>query len=124
MAASAIRKFHIHAILVGADQVALNGDTANKIGTYTLSILAKYHNVPFYVVVPTSSINPRIQSGAEIVIEERPMDELKKFNGVQLAPENTPAWNPAFDVTPAALITGVLTEKGNVKPGDVKTLFT
>lgn len=81
MAASIMKKHKIHAVLVGADQVALNGDTANKIGTYTLSILAKHHRIPFYVVTPVSSINPRIQSGDEIVIEERNPDELKKFNG-------------------------------------------
>ncbi|KAI6224355.1 Methylthioribose-1-phosphate isomerase [Aphelenchoides fujianensis] len=123
MAAALMQSRRVHAIFVGADQVALNGDTANKIGTYALAILAKYHRIPFYVVTPTSSINPRIQSGAEITIEERKANELKKFNGVAIAPENTPCWNPAFDVTPADLITAVLTERGNVRPQDVPTLF-
>ncbi|KAI6190677.1 Methylthioribose-1-phosphate isomerase [Aphelenchoides bicaudatus] len=123
MAASVMRKHKIHAILVGADQVALNGDTANKIGTFSLSILAQYHQIPFYVVTPISSINPRINSGNEIKIEERNGDELRKFNNAYIAPPECTVWNPAFDVTPAKLITAVLTDNGNVKPDDVKTLF-
>lgn len=135
----------LQSYFVGADQVALNGDTANKIGTYQLAILAKHFCVPFYVVTPVSSINPRISSGQQIVIEERPADELKKFNGnllslffaitfidfkqslnllgIYIAPPNATAWNPAFDVTPADLITSVLTDKGNVRPDAVKSLF-
>ncbi|KAI6215813.1 Methylthioribose-1-phosphate isomerase [Aphelenchoides besseyi] len=123
MAAALMKSRRIHAILVGADQVAMNGDTANKIGTYSLAVLANYHRIPFYVVTPTSSINPRIQSGNEITIEERKADEFKIFNGIQIAPSNTPVWNPAFDITPAQLITAILTERGNVRPANVKNLF-
>ncbi|KAI6189196.1 Methylthioribose-1-phosphate isomerase [Aphelenchoides besseyi] len=123
MAAALMKSRRIHAVLVGADQVAMNGDTANKIGTYSLAVLAKYHRIPFYVVTPTSSINLSIQSGNEITIEERKADEFKIFNGVQIAPSNTPVWNPAFDITPAQLITAILTERGNVRPANVKDLF-
>lgn len=119
MAAAAMKNYKIDSILVGADQVALNGDTANKIGTYMLAVLANFHKVPFYVVTPTSSINPRNPSGGNIKIEERPAVELTTFNGKATAPEGTPVWNPAFDVTPGYLITGILTENGNVKPDQV-----
>lgn len=84
MAAWLLRTRTVHAILVGADQIALNGDTANKIGTYMLAVLAKHHRVPFYVVAPTSSINPRIPDGTHIQVEERPADELRKLNGAFL----------------------------------------
>uniref|UniRef100_A0A1I7RWZ4 POP4 domain-containing protein n=1 Tax=Bursaphelenchus xylophilus TaxID=6326 RepID=A0A1I7RWZ4_BURXY len=123
MAAYLMKTRPIHAILVGADQIAANGDTANKIGTYQLAVTAKYHKVPFYVVAPTSSINLRIGSGADIKVEERPADELKIINGKHIAPLDTPVWNPAFDVTPNELISAILTEKGNVLPRDVPTLF-
>uniref|UniRef100_A0AC34F704 S-methyl-5-thioribose-1-phosphate isomerase n=1 Tax=Panagrolaimus sp. ES5 TaxID=591445 RepID=A0AC34F704_9BILA len=123
MAAAAMQKYRIDAVLVGADQVALNGDTANKIGTYMLSVLSNFHRVPFYVVTPTSSINTLIKSGNEIRIEERPPHELITFNDKLTAPKDTPVWNPAFDITPGKLITGILTEKGNCTPEDVKKLF-
>jgi S-methyl-5-thioribose-1-phosphate isomerase len=123
MAAAAMQNYKIDAILVGADQVALNGDTANKIGTYMLSVLANFHRVPFYVVTPTSSINSLIKTGAEIRIEERPPQELITFNDKLTAPKDTPVWNPAFDITPGKLITGILTEKGNCTPANVKNLF-
>jgi methylthioribose-1-phosphate isomerase len=123
MAAAAMQNYKIDAILVGADQVALNGDTANKIGTYMLSVLSNFHRVPFYVVTPTSSINTLIKCGNEIRIEERPPQELITFNDKFTAPKDTPVWNPAFDITPGKLITGILTEKGNCTPEDVKKLF-
>uniref|UniRef100_A0A1I7WZB5 Methylthioribose-1-phosphate isomerase n=1 Tax=Heterorhabditis bacteriophora TaxID=37862 RepID=A0A1I7WZB5_HETBA len=95
---------------LGADQVALNGDTANKIGTYMLSVLAKYHGVSFYPVVPITSINRNRESGDDIPIEERPSKELLAINGVFIGPEDTPVWNPAFDITPGELITKIITD--------------
>uniref|UniRef100_A0A0N4ZKU3 Methylthioribose-1-phosphate isomerase n=1 Tax=Parastrongyloides trichosuri TaxID=131310 RepID=A0A0N4ZKU3_PARTI len=120
MAAWAMKNKKIDAILVGADQVALNGDTANKIGTYMLAILASAHNIPFYVVVPISSINKDIETGRNIKIEERPSIEMLSFNGLLTAPTCTKVWNPAFDVTPSKYITGILTEKGCFKPSELK----
>jgi methylthioribose-1-phosphate isomerase len=99
-------------VLVGADRVAANGDTANKIGTYTLAVLAARHGVPFYVCAPTSSIDLATPSGADIRIEERAADEVLTFRGVRIAPPDTEVRNPAFDVTPAELITGIVTEEG------------
>jgi methylthioribose-1-phosphate isomerase len=124
MAAFAMQKFHVDAILVGADQVTANGDTANKIGTYMLAVLAAYHRIPFYVVTPTSSINIKRKTGADITVEQRPPAELTTFNGKPTAPEGCPVWNPAFDVTPADLITGILTEKGNVRPTDLEAFLS
>lgn len=102
-------------VLVGADRVAANGDTANKVGTYTLAVLAARHDIPFYVCVPTSSMDLATPDGAEIVIEERPPDEVLKIRGVQIAPPGTQVRNPAFDVTPAELITGFVTEEGVIR---------
>ncbi|MCI0713796.1 MAG: S-methyl-5-thioribose-1-phosphate isomerase [Chloroflexi bacterium] len=102
-------------VLVGADRVASNGDTANKIGTYHLGVLAKENGVPFYPVVPTSTIDMNIQSGADIPIEERGPDELRTPYGKALVPEDYPVRNPAFDVTPARYITGLVTENGIVR---------
>ena len=103
-------------ILVGADRVAANGDTANKVGTYTLAVLAARHGVPFYVCAPTSSIDLATATGGDIVIEERSPDEVLSFRGVRIAPPDTAVRNPAFDVTPADLITGIVTEEGVVGP--------
>ena len=102
----------IDLVVVGADRVAKNGDTANKIGTYSLSVLAQYHAVPFYVILPFSSIDLSCESGKHIVIEERKKEELTTLEGIQLAPSGLNAWNPAFDVTPAKLISRIFTEKG------------
>ena len=103
-------------ILVGADRVAANGDTANKVGTYTLAVLAARHKIPFYVCAPTSSVDLATPTGAHIVIEERSPDEVLSFRGVRIAPPDTAVRNPAFDVTPADLITAIVTEQGVVKP--------
>ncbi|KAK0416779.1 hypothetical protein QR680_012680 [Steinernema hermaphroditum] len=119
MAAAAMRLQSIDIVLVGADQVALNGDTANKIGTYMLAVLAAYHRIPFFVVTPSSSINRNRADGSTITIEERPAAEMTTFNGKSLAPEGVGVWNPAFDVTPALLITGILTELGNFAPANL-----
>lgn len=99
-------------VLVGADRIAANGDTANKIGTYTLAVLAKVHQVPFYVVAPRSTLDPALADGRAIPLEERDSREITHCAGHAVAPLGVPAWNPAFDVTPQALITGIITEVG------------
>ncbi len=99
-------------ILVGADRVAANGDTANKVGTYSLAVLAAYHGVPFYVCVPLSSVDTATPDGSSIPIEERPADEVAMIRGQRIAPEGTVIRNPSFDVTPAALITAIVTDEG------------
>lgn len=99
-------------VLVGADRIAANGDTANKIGTYTLAVLAKAHDVPFYVVAPRSTMDPALADGRSIPLEERDSREITHCAGHAVAPDGVPVWNPAFDVTPQALITGIITEVG------------
>lgn len=117
------QKKHIQAVVVGADRVALNGDTANKIGTYQIACLAKHHGVDFYVCAPFSSIDPSITSGDQIIIEERPEKEMTYVNGMRIAAQGIEVWNPAFDITPATLITGIITEKGVYEPKDLKDCF-
>jgi methylthioribose-1-phosphate isomerase len=102
----------VDVVLVGADRVAANGDTANKVGTYPLAVLAARHGIPFYVCAPTSSVDLATPDGSAIVIEERNADEVLEFRGVRIAPPGTDVRNPAFDVTPAELITGIITEEG------------
>lgn len=111
-----MKKFKIDLVLVGADRIAANGDTANKIGTYNLAIVAKYHNVPFYVVAPTSTIDLKTLTGEDIPIEERDANEIRHIGDTWVAPQKSPVFNPAFDVTPAELIRGIVTEKGIVYP--------
>lgn len=116
----------IHWVIVGADRIAANGDTANKIGTYQLAISARYHGVKFMVVAPTSSVDLHTATGADIVIEDRSEDEVLHFNGARHTPADVRAWNPAFDVTPAALIDAMVTEKGVVSapiPGRLAALM-
>ena len=115
-AASLMGRGGVSCVVVGADRIAANGDTANKIGTCTAAVLAKRFDVPFYVAAPTSTIDTSIKSGAEIPIEERPADEVLSFAGVQVAPEEADAYNPAFDVTPAELISAIITENGIFTP--------
>ncbi|MEE9235484.1 MAG: S-methyl-5-thioribose-1-phosphate isomerase, partial [Candidatus Acidoferrales bacterium] len=103
---------NIDCVLVGADRIAANGDTANKIGTYTIAVLAREHNVPFYVAAPFSSIDLSLSSGRDIPIEERSPEEVTHIGGVAIAPADVPARHPAFDVTPARLITAIITERG------------
>lgn len=117
MAASLMRKGLVNACIVGADRIAANGDTANKIGTYSLAVLAKVHGIPFYVAAPTSTIDMSIATGDEIVIEERSVEEMTHIDGHPVAPAGVPVINPAFDVTPAELITAIITEQGIEKPG-------
>eukprot|EP01087_Luapelamoeba_hula_P018155 TRINITY_DN581_c0_g1_i1.p1 TRINITY_DN581_c0_g1~~TRINITY_DN581_c0_g1_i1.p1 ORF type:complete len:389 (-),score=77.22 TRINITY_DN581_c0_g1_i1:66-1232(-) len=108
----------IDAVVVGADRVAANGDTANKVGTYTLAICAKHHNIPFFVASPLTTIDLAIPDGSHIHIEERPSHELTTFGGVSTAAAGIDVWNPAFDVTPASLIHGIITEYGVITKND------
>jgi methylthioribose-1-phosphate isomerase len=101
---------------VGADRVAANGDVANKIGTYTLAVLAARHGLPFYVAAPLSTIDLNVPEGAAIPIEERTPAEVTGFRGERWAPEGVAVANPAFDVTPAELVTAIITEKGVARP--------
>ena len=116
MAAFLMQQGKIDMIIVGADRIALNGDTANKIGTYSLAVLAKYHKVPFYIAAPFSTFDFSIKTGKEIPIEERNPDEVRKIKGKYISPENAPVYNPAFDITPGKLIKGIITEKGIISP--------
>lgn len=115
-AGSLMRQGKVDAVLVGADRVAANGDTANKIGTYPLAVLASRHGIPFYVCAPTSSIDLATPDGEAIPIEDRPADEVTTIRGVRIAPLESPALNSAFDVTPAELIGAIVTEEGVVRP--------
>ena len=112
MASYLMSKRKIDAVITGADRVAMNGDTANKIGTYSLAVSAKYHNVPFYIAAPTSTFDINCETGADIPIEERSGDEMRIVNGVRVIPDDINVWNPAFDVTPNSLIKGIITEYG------------
>lgn len=111
-----MKKGMIDMVVVGADRIAANGDTANKIGTYTVAIAAKYHNVPFYIAAPLSTIDINIKTGAEIPIEERSREEVTHINGKSICAEGVNIINPGFDVTPNDLITGIITEVGILKP--------
>lgn len=122
VAAVLIRDGKIDVIIVGADRIALNGDTANKIGTFMLSQMAKDFKVPFYIAAPISTIDFDIKSGKEIVIEERAATEVTHINGVRIAPEGIDVYNPAFDVTPNENITGIITEKGIMRPPYLENL--
>lgn len=111
MAAHSIKTKGIHCIITGADRICKNGDSANKIGTYNLSILADYFKIPFYIVAPESTIDRSLESGEQIIIEERKAHEVTHYKEVQFAPDNAKAFNPAFDVSPAHLIKAIITEK-------------
>ena len=112
MAGTLMKQGKIDAVIVGADRIAANGDAANKIGTYTLSILAKAHNVPFYIAAPSSTFDLKLENGDKIPIEQRGPDEVSMIMNVQIAPKGLKVYNPAFDVTPAENITAIITEKG------------
>jgi len=115
-AAALLSQGKVDLVLVGADRVARNGDVANKVGTLGLAVLARHHGVPFYSVAPTSSFDPACPSGERIAIEHRGAAEVSAPFGVRVAPEGSPVFNPAFDVTPAALVTGHVTERGILHP--------
>lgn len=117
-----MKKGMIDMVCVGADRIAANGDAANKIGTYTVAIAAKYHNIPFYVAAPLSTIDPSIASGEEIKIEERSREEVTHINGKIICAPEVNVINPGFDVTPAELITGIITEAGILRPDYKKSI--
>lgn len=117
-----MKKGMIDLVVVGADRIAANGDTANKIGTYTVAIAAKAHNIPFYIAAPHSTVDMSIDSGDEIPIEEREREEVTHINGKIICAEGVNIINPGFDVTPAEYITGIITESGIYKPCDLKEI--
>jgi methylthioribose-1-phosphate isomerase len=122
MAGYFINKGKVNCVLLGADRIAANGDIANKIGSYTLAVLAKENGVPFYVAAPTSTIDLSLKSGAGIPIEERNPEEVTSIKGVRLAPKGVTAANPAFDITPHKYITAIITEKGIVRKPYISSL--
>src|SRR3954468_6106596 len=116
MAGSLMRQGGVNFVVVGADRIAANGDTANKIGTYGVAVLAREHNIPFYVAAPLSTIDLSTPDGSRIPIEERASKEVTHIGGSQMAADGAQIWNPAFDVTPHELIAGIITEKGICRP--------
>jgi methylthioribose-1-phosphate isomerase len=122
MAGYFISRGEIDCAIVGADRIAANGDAANKIGTYTVAVLAKEHGIPFYIAAPTTTVDLKIASGKEIPIEERDPAEVTRIDGVNIAPDSTIAANPAFDVTPHRYITAIITERGIIKEPYVEGL--
>jgi methylthioribose-1-phosphate isomerase len=121
--ASRLRRGDIACALVGADRIAANGDVANKVGTYALALAAKAHGVPLYVLAPSSTIDPATPDGGAIPIELRAADEVIGWRGVPAAASGVPAWNPAFDVTPADLVSAIVTDRGVVPPGQLSRLM-
>lgn len=115
MAGYVMQLGRVDAVIAGADRITANGDTANKIGTYTLAVLAAYHNIPFYIAAPHSTIDITLDSGRQIPIEERSHLEIKQLRGINLTVPDVDVFNPAFDVTPGQLITGIITETGVIK---------
>jgi methylthioribose-1-phosphate isomerase len=127
MAGHLISRGEVDVIIVGADRIAANGDVANKIGTYSLAVLAKRHGVPFYVAAPLSTFDDKIPDGSHIPIEERPESEVTGYRGARWAPEGVKVRNPAFDVTPAELVSALITERAVVLQPDtakVKALLS
>lgn len=122
MAAAVMQKGWVDAVIVGCDRAAANGDIANKIGTYGVALLARAHNIPFYVALPTSTIDLKIETGADIPIEERDREEITHGMGKQTAPDGVNVYNPAFDVTPHYLVDAIITEKGVIRAPYTKTI--
>ncbi len=126
MAGSLMKQGHINAVITGADRIAANGDTANKIGTYSVSILAKEHGISFYIAAPSSTFDLSIKSGDEIPIEQRAAEEVITIGGTpgktQIAPDDVNVYNPAFDVTDASKITAIITEKGVIEKPDTESI--
>ena len=122
MAGALMSQGRVNFVVVGADRIAANGDTANKIGTYAVAVLAHEHDIPFYVAAPLSTIDLNTPDGSTIPIEERNSKEVTHVGGAQLAPEGAQVWNPAFDVTPHRLIAGIITERGIVRPPYIESL--
>jgi len=117
-----MRRGEIGCVITGADRIAANGDTANKIGTYTLAVLAKENNIPFYVAAPISTVDMSLSDGDQIEIEQRSSSEVTEFRGVQVAPEGVEALNPGFDVTPAKYVSAIVTEAGVARPPFIDSL--
>jgi methylthioribose-1-phosphate isomerase len=122
MVASRLRKGDVHCVIVGADRIARNGDVANKIGTYALALAARAHDVPFYVAAPRTTFDFAIATGDQIPIEERSDDEVRGFQGRPTTPDAALVWNPAFDVTPARLVTAYITDAGVLRAGELDQL--
>ena len=122
MAGPLMRDGRIDLVVVGADRIAANGDVANKIGTYTVAVLANEHKVPFYVAAPVSTIDQSTTSGSGIPIEERSDREITHVGSIRVAPEGVGIWNPAFDVTPHHLVVGIITEYGICRPSFTESL--
>ncbi len=122
MSAALMQKGKVDLVVVGADRIAANGDTANKIGTYGVAVLAREHNIPFYVAAPLSTVDLNTADGDGIPIEERSAREVTHVGGSQLSPEGALVWNPAFDVTPHRFIAGIITERGIFRPPYVESL--
>jgi len=122
MAAQVMKEGRVQLVIVGADRIAANGDTANKIGTYGVAVLAQAHGIPFFVAAPSSTFDLSLTSGVDIPIEQRDPSEVTRGFGRQTAPEGVPVYNPAFDVTPARLIAGIITEKGLIQPVATETI--
>ena len=122
MAAQVMREGRIQLVIVGADRIAANGDTANKIGTYSVAVLARAHGIPFYVAAPSSTFDQHVKAGKEIPIEQRDPREITHGLGKAIAPDGMQVYNPAFDVTPADLIAGIITEKGLIQPVNETTV--
>jgi methylthioribose-1-phosphate isomerase len=122
MAGALMRQGRVNFVVVGADRIAANGDTANKIGTYGVAVLAREHDIPFYVAAPLSTIDLQTPDGAGIPIEERNPREVTHVGGTRMAPERAAVWNPAFDVTPHRFITGIITERGICRAPYVESL--
>jgi methylthioribose-1-phosphate isomerase len=116
MAAQVMREGRVQAVIIGADRITARGDVANKIGSYGLAVLAKYHGIPFYVAAPSSTFDFAMHSGADIPIEQRSAEEITEPFGKRIAPQGVTVYNPAFDVTDAELVTALITEKGIIKP--------
>jgi len=122
MAASLISQKKIDKVITGADRIASNGDSANKIGTYNLAVLAKYHKIPFYIVAPSSSFDLKLKTGQRIPIEQRKEEEVTIINNKRISAKDVKVYNPAFDVTPYQLITAIVTEKGIIRPPFIKNI--
>jgi methylthioribose-1-phosphate isomerase len=122
MAGHMMQQGEVNCVVVGADRIAANGDVANKIGTYTVAVLAREHRIPFYVAAPTSTVDLETGSGALIPIEQRSSDEVMVVNGVRIAPESVAAAYPAFDITPNRLVTAIITEQGVARPPYTESL--
>jgi methylthioribose-1-phosphate isomerase len=122
MAGYYMKKRGADLVIIGADRIAANGDSANKIGSYGLSVLAHQHSIPFYVAAPIATIDPATQQGDDIPIEERKAEEVTCIGSQRIAPEGVSVWNPAFDVVPNAFIAGIITEKGILRPPYTETI--